>query len=102
MYPFHITPDGSSNTRLVFENISIITDGYSIERNGHYFNNPFTAIAYFTIKDEIYSISNRWGLYASAEEFYDAMKYQQDFFDRKRSKQQNNAANKSGNWGATT
>jgi|GEM_PF-5747851 hypothetical protein len=100
MYPFQITPEGPGNTRLVLGNISIIADGYHIEQNQHYFDNPNTAIAYFIIKDEIYSLSNRWGLYTSAEEFYDAMKYQQDFFDRKRPDQYNNSKNTPGNLGA--
>jgi hypothetical protein len=101
MYTFHISPDGNTNTRLVLDNISIITDGYHLEHGKHYFNDPFTAIAYFTIKDEIYSLSNRWGLYASAEDFFDAMKYQQDFFELILPQQRYKRKDTTGNPGAS-
>lgn len=62
--------------------IQMVFDGYTESHGLHFIENPEKAIAYFNIKNEIYSVSNQLSLYKTAEEFYEAMKSQISFFKR--------------------
>ncbi|RZA02166.1 MAG: hypothetical protein EOP47_07955 [Sphingobacteriaceae bacterium] len=58
----------------------MVFDGFTEDKGVHYIENPNNAFAYFNVKNEIYSVSNKLGLYKTAEEFYEVMKSQFSFF----------------------
>lgn len=79
MYHFNQT-QADDQCRLELNGIKLLVDGYTIKQDKHYLKNPANAIAFFDVNGGLYGISNRNGTYLTAEDFYDSMQKQLDFF----------------------
>ena len=73
MYPFNIIKQDDQVYRLELDGINMLIDGYSIHDDKHWFNDTHKAIAFFSIEDNLYGVSNEPSNFTTAEEFYDNM-----------------------------
>lgn len=76
MYQFKIKKQENGGFRFELGSINIIMDGYVINGDRHVLSNPNKAIAYFSVDDNVYGISNEPLQYETVEAFYEAMTQQ--------------------------
>lgn len=81
MHPFNKAqnPDGS----WIFElgGINLVVNGYVFQDEKHWITNPQSAIAFFVVNGSLYGISNAQYTHRTAEELYDALNAQHQYFN---------------------
>lgn len=80
MYQFNIVKNDDSSWRFELNGINLIVDGFQRKNHRHYLKNPERAIAFFNIEGNLYGIANQSIACCTAEEFYDMMWQQYEFF----------------------
>jgi|SRR3954470_12652703 hypothetical protein len=83
MYRFNIVQQKDETWKFELNGINLIVEGYIIDKDRHYIQNPEKAIAYFNVKGHMYGLANQFKAYNTAEEFYDVMMAQYSIFDNK-------------------
>jgi hypothetical protein len=84
MYQFKIKEQDSGGYRFELGQINILIEGFTIKDGKHLLSNPNKAIAYFSIEDNIYGISNDPNSLPTVEALYDAIYQQYKIFTRKK------------------
>jgi hypothetical protein len=80
MYPFKIIKIEDEGYSFELQGIKILVQDYAIKDDKHIITNPNKAIAYFTIENNIYGVTNEPRNFNTAEEFYDTMSDQYRIF----------------------
>ncbi|MES2703945.1 MAG: hypothetical protein V4649_14995 [Bacteroidota bacterium] len=74
MYQFKIRKQDDGVYRFELGGIKLLVDEFTVKEDRHVLANPTKAIAYFSIDNNIYGISNE--NFETAEAFYDAISKQ--------------------------
>jgi hypothetical protein len=80
MYQFKVRELESGEYRLELGDIRILVDDYTVENNAHFISHPQKAVAYFTVEDNLYSISNEHTGCRTAEDLFDTICRQYSVF----------------------
>jgi hypothetical protein len=74
MYQFKITQlEDGAGYRFELGSIKMIVENYTVRDGSHILSNPDKTIAYFTIENNIYGVTNDPRNFETAEDFYDNM-----------------------------
>lgn len=90
MYRFNIVQQKDGTWKFELDGINLIVEGFIIDKDRHYIQNPEKAIAYFSVKGHMYGLANQFKAYDTAEDFYDIMMRQYSIFNTTPEKEQKN------------
>jgi hypothetical protein len=70
MYQFNIVHERDGDWRFELDGITLIIKGYAVKDGKHWMENPETAIAFFNLNGNVYSVSNNINRLKTAEDLY--------------------------------
>jgi hypothetical protein len=76
MYNFSIKKQEKGGYKFELDGINILTESYQVEGNKHLLSNPSKTVAYFSVGDNLFGISNYPQNLSTAEDVFDSIKKQ--------------------------
>jgi len=70
MYQFNRVQERNGDWRFELDGITLLIKGFSVKDDKHWIVNPETAIAFFNLNGNVYSVSNNIGKLQTAEDLY--------------------------------